>query len=242
MSSKNKNSKHGKTANHPKLHVLDHDPTPQELTGVIVQLRETIDDVRIRVLRQLNEALELCEAAIHPTVIKPVKPAVKPVVRPITHTVLPKKPANKPVAKKPVAKKQAERPTTDDQAGRPGNAAGTSAAPEKQVKRTSASVRLTPHELTLNIGAQPVRELAEQDAKDLLNNPKVFWYRPIQFPDPKRYQVQPRIESARVVERKAEKFSRSPWTVSVTIAAIGDDRRCESWLTGVLAKNRGEQE
>lgn len=168
---------------------------------------------------------------------RPVKhaPAKKP-ARPAA-----KKPA-KPAAKKPVAKKQAGKPTTDDQVGKPGNAAETGATPEKQVKRASASVRLTPHELTLNIGAQPVRELAEQDAKDLLNNPKVFWYRPIQFPDPKRYQVQPRIESARVVERKAAKFSRSPWTVSVTIAAVGDDKRCESWLTGVLAKNRGEQE
>jgi hypothetical protein len=54
--------------------------------------------------------------------------------------------------------------------------------------------------------------------------------------------VQPRIESARVVERKAAKFTRAPWTVSVTIAVIGDDKRCESWLSGVLAKNKGEQE
>ena len=104
MSSKNKDIKQGRTANHPKLHVLDHDPTPQELIGVIVQLRETVDAVRITVLRQLNEALELCEAAINPTVIKPVKPAVKPVVRPIIPTVLPKKPAAKKPAKRPAGK------------------------------------------------------------------------------------------------------------------------------------------
>jgi hypothetical protein len=105
-----------------------------------------------------------------------------------------------------------------------------------------SSVRQSPHELTLNIGSQPVKELAEADAKDLLNNPKVFWYRPIQFPDPKRYQVQPRVIGAKVVERKDPKFTRAPWTVSVTVEALGDDKRCASWLTGVLNKNKADQE
>lgn len=234
MSSKNKNSKHGQTAN--------LDP--------MVRLRESVKTALTALNGVLDAVNAVCDEAAKPA--KQVKqdkltPGLHPVFKQSAQKAFQnladsRKKAAEAAKPRDPAKKQAEKPTTDDQAGKPGNAAGTSAAPAKQVKKASASVRLTPHELTLNIGAQPVRELAEQDAKDLLNNPKVFWYRPIQFPDPKRYQVQPRIESARVVERKAAKFSRSPWTVSVTIAAIGDDKRCESWLTGVLAKNKGEQE
>ena len=158
---------------------------------------------------------------------KKAKPAAKPAEQPAKEKFL-----------KDLAGQQAPKPQakpTDMQAGK-------KPAPQPQVKRASASVRLTPHELTLNIGAAPVKELAEQDAKEFLGNPKVFWYRQLQFPDPKRYGVQPRITSARVVERTNPKFTRSPWTVSVTIEARGDDKRCESWLTGVLNKNRSEQE
>ena len=108
--------------------------------------------------------------------------------------------------------------------------------------RTPSSVRLTPHEITLNIGSFPVKELAENDAKDFLNNPKIFWYRGLQFPDPKRYSVQSRVETARVVKRSDPKFNRAPWTVSVTIALSGDDKKCDSWGTGVYTKNKADQE
>ena len=215
----------------------NHEPDP------MVRLRESVKTALTALNGVLDAVNAVCDAATAPkkpaeqAKTKPQTPAPKPAKQPAQQTKAPAKPqtpASKPTAKpaKPAAAPTKAEPT-DEQA---------SAQPAKQVKKTSASVRLTPHELTLNIGAQPVRELAEADAKDLLNNPKIFWYRPIQFPDPKRYQVQPRIESARVVERKAAKFTRAPWTVSVTIAAIGDDKRCESWLSGVLAKNRGEQE
>jgi len=123
------------------------------------------------------------------------------------------------------------------------------AAPEKPAEapavtrhRTPASVRLTPHEITLNLGSFPVKALAEADAKDFLNNPSVFWYRATQFPDPRRYQVQPRVEGAKVVKRADPKFARAPWTVSVTIAVIGEDKKCDAWGTGVLSRNRGDQE
>lgn len=209
----------------------------------MVRLRESVKTALTALNGVLDAVNAVCDAATAPkkpaeqAKAKPQTPAPKPAKQPAQPAKAPAKPqtpASKPTAKpaKPAAAPTKAEPT-DEQA---------SAQPAKQVKKASASVRLTSHELTLNIGAQPVRELAEADAKDLLNNPKIFWYRPIQFPDPKRYQVQPRIESARVVERKAAKFTRAPWTVSVTIAAIGDDKRCESWLSGVLAKNKGEQE
>jgi hypothetical protein len=106
------------------------------------------------------------------------------------HDEQPQKPAQakkqtvkaKPVANKTAAKqaKKAKKPAASDQK-----------TPDTQAKqgeekvqpaprhRTPASVILTPHEVTLNIGAHPVKELADDDAKDLLNNPKIFWYRPI---------------------------------------------------------------
>lgn len=150
--------------------------------------------------------------------------------------------AEAPAAKKPEPKR-AKKPAKEKSAA--GLSAQQAPVPEMQAGKDAAhapSVRKSPHEITLNIGSQPVRELAESDAKDLLNNPKVFWYRPIQFPDPKRYKVQPRVMTAKVVERKDPKFTRAPWTVSVTISATGDDKRCESWLSGVLSKNKSDQE
>ena len=132
------------------------------------------------------------------------------------------------------AKTPAEKPTTGDSAGKP-----TAPTPHHRLPK---SVRLTPHEITLNIGSQPVRELAENDAKDFLNNPKVFWYRPTQFPDPKRYGVQPHVEAVKVVQRADPKFTRAPWTVSLTVSLIGDDKKCDSWGRGVYDKNKGDQE
>lgn len=146
------------------------------------------------------------------------------------------KPAARPSkkAKKPAA---AEQKTPDTQARQ-----GEENVQPAPRHRTPASVILTPHEITLNIGAHPVKELADDDAKDMLNNPKIFWYRPIQFPDPRRYQVQPHIEAVKVIKRTDPKFTRAPWTCSVTISLIGDDKRCDSYGVGVLSKNKSEQE
>lgn len=164
----------------------------------------------------------------------------------------PEKPVQAAKAQKAV-KQPAKKPAAPAKATKASKPAKTTAAPtdiqadrESEKKSDDAvrasSGRMAPHELTLNIGSQPVKELAENDAKDLLANPKVFWYRPIQFPDPKRYHVQPRILSAKVVERKSPKFTRAPWTVSVTLEALGDDKRCANWLKAVLAKNKADQE
>jgi hypothetical protein len=54
--------------------------------------------------------------------------------------------------------------------------------------------------------------------------------------------VQPHIEAVKVIKRKDPKFTRAPWTCSVTISLIGDDKRCDSYGVGVLAKNKSEQE
>ena len=183
-------------------------------------------------------------AATEKPAAKPPKPApkkAKPAAKPAKQAAKEKllkdladQQAPKPQAK-PTPKPKAE--PTDVQTGK-------KPAPEKKgddVVRGS-SVSRAPHQLTLNIGSQPVKELAEQDAKDFLNNHKVFWYQAIRFPDPKRYGVQPRILSAKVVERRNPKFTRAPWTVSVTVEALGDDKKCESWLTGVLTKNKADQE
>lgn len=109
-------------------------------------------------------------------------------------------------------------------------------------RRTPGSVRLTPREITLNIGGSPVKALAERDATEFLNNPMVFWNRPTQFPDPKRYGVQPRVEGARVIERTDPKFTRAPWTVSLTIHIEGDVKKAEAWGLGVYTKNKSDQE
>ena len=84
-------------------------------------------------------------------------------------------------------------------------------------RRTPASVRLTPHEVTLNVGSHPVKALADNDAKDFIGNPRVFWYRAMQFPDPRRYQVQPHIENVRVVKRADKRFENAPWTCRASI-------------------------
>lgn len=167
----------------------------------------------------------------------------------------------KPDSEKPAGKQSAPKPAKQPTKKKPGQAPKPQAKPKPKAEPTDmqtgkkpapekkgddavrgSSVRRAPHQITLNIGSQPVKELAEQDAKDFLNNHKVFWYQAIRFPDPKRYGVQPRILSAKVVERRNPKFTRAPWTVSVTVEALGDDKKCESWLTGVLTKNKADQE
>lgn len=183
-------------------------------------------------------------AATEKPAAKPPKPAPKK-AKPAA------KPAKQPAKEKPLkdladqqAPKLQAKPTPKPKAEPTDMQTGKKPAPEKKgddVVRGS-SVSRAPHQLTLNIGSQPVKELAEQDAKDFLNNHKVFWYQAIRFPDPKRYGVQPRILSAKVVERRNPKFTRAPWTVSVTVEALGDDKKCESWLTGVLTKNKADQE
>lgn len=109
-------------------------------------------------------------------------------------------------------------------------------------RRTPASVRLTPHEVTLNVGSHPVKALADNDAKDFIGNPRVFWYRAMQFPDPRRYQVQPHVENVRVVKRADKRFENAPWTCSVTVTLVGDTKRCENWGLAFYTKNKGEQE
>lgn len=140
----------------------------------------------------------------------------------------------------PAKKRRTAKTKTQDAPAEPAPQAPQ--APSIPRHRQSASVRHTPHELTLNIGSFPVQQLAEDDAKDFLNNQMVFWYRPMQFPDPRRYRVQPHIESAKVVKRADKKFVRAPWTVNVTISIVGDDKKCDAWGTGVLSKNKGDQE
>lgn len=230
MSSKNKNSKQSKTANHEPM----------------VRLRESVKAALAAldgVLDAVNAVCDVCDGAAAPkkpagqAKTKPQTPAPKP-AKPKADT--PKKPAKQvktPAKPQPPAPKSAKQPVPPAAPAVP--AVPAAPAPHRRLPK---SVRLTPHEITLNVGSQPVKELAENDAKDFLNNPKVFWYRPIQFPDPKRYGVQPRIEGARVVQRTDPKFSRSPWTVSLTIAIVGDDKKCDSWGTGVYNKNKGDQE
>ena len=108
--------------------------------------------------------------------------------------------------------------------------------------RTPKSVRLTPHEITLNLGSFNVKALADRDAQEFLSHPNVFWYRGAMFPDPRRYGVQPSCEAARVVKRQDKKFANSPWTVSVTIHVDGDDRKCDAWGVGVYTRNKDDQE
>jgi len=233
--------------------------SPEDVVKALVSIRDAfkeIKDATDQLLSALNKLGVLAgmakdgviAATENPATKKPA-PAQKPAAKPAKKPAPAKQPATKKPApaKKPAtvqtAKQQlladiarkSEPAPTDDQAGKAPDKKGDDAV-------RGSSVRMSAHEITLNIGAQPVKELAEQDAKEFLNNHKVFWYRPIQFPDPKRYSIQPRILSAKVVERKNPKFTRAPWTVSTTIEAQGDDKRCEAWLTSVLNKNRSEQE
>lgn len=108
--------------------------------------------------------------------------------------------------------------------------------------RMPASVRLTPHEITLNLGSFSVKALADRDAQELLTHPEVFLYRGSAFPDPRRYGVQPSCEAVRVVRRQDKRFGGAPWTVSTTIHVDGDDRKCDSWGVGVYTRNRADQE
>lgn len=107
--------------------------------------------------------------------------------------------------------------------------------------RLPASVRLTPHEIALNIGSFMTKELAQRDAAELLSFARAIWNRSTVFPSPSRYGVQPHVEAAQPVKRSDHKFT-APWTVNVTIAISGDDRKCASWGENVYARNRGEQE
>lgn len=97
-----KNSKgNKKNENHPKLHVLDHEPSRQELHKALADLDLlllevgnvwlNIDNETKRLRRLYLEMKEMLDMSLRPTVIKPVKPAVKPVNRPINPTILGKK-------------------------------------------------------------------------------------------------------------------------------------------------------
>ena len=233
--------------------------TPEDTVNALISIQDGLKELKAAtdqlatILGNLGTMAGLAKDGVIAATAKPGKPSAnaKAAAKPKAG----QKPAAKPTAKeellddiaKKSAPKQAPKPKAQAkkepaEQAKPAPQPQPQAPQPQQVKRASASVRLTPHELTLNIGAEPVKELAVQDAKEFLGNPKVFWYRQLQFPDPKRYGVQPRITSARVVERTNPKFTRAPWTVSVTIEARGDDKRCENWLAGVLNKNRSEQE
>ena len=94
-----KNSKgNKKSESHPKLHVLDHEPSRQELHKALIELDLTllevgnawlnIDNETKRLRRLYLNMKEMLDMSLRPTVIKPVKPAVKPVNRPINPTIL----------------------------------------------------------------------------------------------------------------------------------------------------------
>lgn len=239
-----------------KTTVVVETMTPEDTVKALISIRDGLKELKTatdQLATILSRLGTLAGLATDGVIAATAEPAAKP-PRPAPKKAKPK-PAAKPA--KPTAKEKSLKDLADQQAPKPQAKAtpkpkaeptdmqtGKKPAPEKKgddVVRGS-SVSRAPHQITLNIGSQPVKELAEADAKDMLNNHKIFWYRPIQFPDPKRYQVQPRILSAKVVERKDPKFTRAPWTVSVTIEALGDDKKCESWLTGVLTKNKADQE
>lgn len=229
---------------------------PEDTVKALISIRDGLKELKTatdQLANILNRLGTLAGWATDGVIAATAKPAAEP-PRPAPKKAKPKpaaKPAKQPAKEKPLkgladrqAPKPQAKPTPKPKAEPTDTQTGKKPVPEKRgddVVRGS-SVSRAPHQITLNIGSQPVKELAEADAKDMLNNHKIFWYRPIQFPDPKRYQVQPRILSAKVVERKDPKFTRAPWTVSVTIEALGDDKKCESWLTGVLTKNKAEQE
>jgi len=228
--------------------------TPEDTVKALVSIRDGLKELKTatdQLANILNRLGTLAGLATDGVIAATEKPAAEP-PRPAPKKA---KPAAKP-AKQP-AKEKFLKDLADQQAPKPQAKAtpkpkaeptdmqtGKKPALEKKgddVVRGS-SVSRAPHQLTLNVGSHPVKELAEQEAKDFLNNHKIFWYQPVRFPDPKRYGVQPRILSAKVVERKNPKFTRAPWTVSVTVEALGDDKKCESWLTGVLTKNKADQE
>ena len=228
--------------------------TPEDTVKAMLSIRDGLKELKTatdQLANILNRLGTLAGLATDGVIAATEKPATQP-PKPAPKKAKPAaKPAKQPAKEKPLkdladqqAPKPQAKPTPKPKAEPTDMQTGKKPAPEKKgddVVRGS-SVSRAPHQLTLNIGSQPVKELAEQDAKDFLNNHKVFWYQAIRFPDPKRYGVQPRILSAKVVERKNPKFTRAPWTVSVTVEALGDDKKCESWLTGVLTKNKADQE
>ena len=103
-------------AKHPVLHVLDHEPTRSELHKALVELdglRLCVGNVCLHVTEEMKrlrrlclERKEMCDMALRPTIIKPVRPAVKPVVRPIEVTIL--APKRKPTKRKTTTTKPKE--------------------------------------------------------------------------------------------------------------------------------------
>jgi hypothetical protein len=101
---------------HPVLHVLDHEPTRDELHKALVELdglRLCIGNVWLNVTEEMKrlrrlyrEMQEMLDMSLRPTIIKPVKPAVKPVVRPIEVTIL--APKRKSAKKKTTTTKSKE--------------------------------------------------------------------------------------------------------------------------------------
>ena len=154
----------------------------------------------------------------------------------------PKKPTKKPEPKKPTKKPEPKKPAKKPEPKKQTEKPETKATPVTQQRRLPASVHIGAHEVSLNLGSFMVKELAEVDARDLLNNAAVFWYRPIQFPDPRRARVQPVVEAAKVVKREGAQFDRAPWTVHVTLGISGADKDCAAWAQGVYNKNKGDQE
>lgn len=125
---------------------------------------------------------------------------------------------------------------------KPDKAVKQADATKRQPAVSLASVKLSDHEITLNLGGFPVRALAERDAKELLSHPKIFWYRQTMFPDPKAAKVQPTIMTATVSERNSPRFTRAPYTVRAVIHIDGDVAHCRAWAEGVVSRNKGDQE
>lgn len=197
---------------------------------------EAVREVMSRHITACRKAFaEACrEMMLAVALIAPDEPfAVKPEKKPAKKAVKPAKKA----AKKP-ARDNGPKPTAGKaESGRPQRP-----QPPTPHTRMPKSVRLTPHEITLNLGSFSVKALADRDAQELLTHPEVFLYRGSAFPDPRRYGVQPSCESARVVRRQDKRFGGAPWTVSTTIHVDGDDRKCDSWGVGVYTRNRDAQE
>lgn len=113
---------------------------------------------------------------------------------------------------------------------------------KKKKERAAGSVQVSDHSLSCYLGSFAVAAVARRDASEFLSNDKVFWYRRALFPDPTAAKVQPKVMSAKVVERKGAQFTRSPYTVAVVIDIQGDAAHCRAWAEGVVGKNRGDQE
>lgn len=146
------------------------------------------------------------------------------------------------------ARKKAARPcakkTAKPSEVRTGKALASPEPPKPDVPKAARpkSVVITPYGLECYIGSFPIEALAQRDATEFLSHDRVFWYRRALFPDPTVAKVQPKVVSARVVERKGAQFTRAPYTVAVTISIQGDKDHCMAWAEGVVNKNRGDQE